>query len=244
MPLPLPLPTKLKKIGQGKEHKSRNLSNVRTKAYPSRTFISPPISSWFGHFADLPMPTGRSLVWSSPTLWPCLLENEPRWTFAIERIIKSTRALRSHVQQVVLKTQFFSSKIATLTCWDSWDWLAAGHNQFLSTCNVCNHYAILVEPLNTWPWAISCFGFLYGCVTCEYHALCVLCNVLVVSCTCSPLIGITVRQRCFYQPCLIFIGARFVIKVPDNKASNETKTGLRPAWKLNQSYETRQRSRA
>ena len=138
MPLPLPLPTKLKKSGQGKEHKSRNLSNVRTKAYPRRTFISPPISSWFGHFADLPMPTGRSLVWSSPTLWPCLLENEPRWTFAIERIIKSTRALRSHVQQVVLKTQFFSSNIATLTCWDSWDWLAAGHNQFLSTCNVCN----------------------------------------------------------------------------------------------------------
>ena len=124
---------------------------VRTKAYPSRTFIFPPISSWFGHFADLTMPTGRSLVWSYPTLWSCLLENGARWTFALERIIKSIRALRSHVQQVVLKTQFFSSKIATLTCWDNWNWLAAGHNQFLSTCNVCNQYAILVGPLNTWP---------------------------------------------------------------------------------------------
>ena len=84
---------------------------VRTKAYPSRTFIFPPISSWFGHFADLTMPTGRSLVWSYPTLWSCLLENGARWTFAIERIIKSIRALRSHVQQVVVKTQFFLQRL-------------------------------------------------------------------------------------------------------------------------------------
>ena len=120
----------------------------------------------------------------------------------------------------------------------SWSQSILIHLQCIqSLCNPC-------WALNTWPWAILCFGTLSGCVTCVYHALCVLCNVLVVSCTCSPLIGITVRQRCFYQPCLIFIGARFVIKVPDNKASNETKTGLRPAWKLNQSYETRQRSRA
>ena len=68
-------------------------------------------------------------------------------------------------------------------------------------------------------------------------------NILFV-CWCAHLISITVRRWSFYQPRLIFIGARFVIKVPDNKASNETKTGLRPAWKLNQSYETRQRSRA
>ena len=68
-------------------------------------------------------------------------------------------------------------------------------------------------------------------------------NILFV-CWCAHLISITVRQWCFYQPRLIFIGARFVIKVPDNKASRGTKTGLSSAWKLNQSYETRQGSLA